>query len=321
MGTITKTYNEAVAKAVLNGLKANEKSLPSWLFYDKKGDKLFQQIMRMPEYYLTDTEKEIIVNNRDNFLEDFKGKDKKFDLVELGAGDGTKTEILLKHFCVQNADFRYIPIDISSDVLEDLEERLSKRLPDLTVLPKPKSFYDALDDLDNKDSKKRVLLFMGGNIGNFTLEDATDFISELSKRLRPEDELFVGFDLKKDPRQIQSAYDDSNGITRAFNLNLLERLNDELEADFDISKFEHYPFYNPETGEAKSYLVSQEDQEVCFGALDEKISFNQWELIYTEISQKYDLEMIHEMAEKAGLKIYRNYFDRRKYFCNVIFKK
>ncbi|MCX2743947.1 L-histidine N(alpha)-methyltransferase [Mangrovivirga sp. M17] len=321
METITKTYNEAVATAVLDGLKAKEKSLPSWLFYDKKGDKLFQQIMRMPEYYLTDTEKEIIENNRDNFLEDFKGKDKKFDLVELGAGDGTKTEILLRHFCVQNADFRYIPIDISSDVLGDLKNRLSKRLPDLTVLPKPKSFYDALDDLDKKDSKKRVLLFMGGNIGNFTLEGATDFITELSKRLRTEDELFVGFDLKKDPRQIQLAYDDSQGITRAFNLNLLERLNTELDADFDISKFDHYPFYNPETGEAKSYLVSQEDQEVYFGVLDEKIVFDQWELIYTEISQKYDLDMISKMAEKAGLKIYRKYFDRKKYFCNIIFKK
>ncbi|NMM48224.1 L-histidine N(alpha)-methyltransferase [Marinigracilibium pacificum] len=317
----TKTYDKVLAKAVIDGLSQKNKSLPSWLFYDKKGDKLFQQIMKMPEYYLTETERSIIEKNRDNFLHDFEGKDHQFDLIELGAGDGTKTEILLKHFYVQNARFRYIPIDISPDVLIDLENRLNKHLPDLIVIPKPKSFYDALDDLDDKSKVKRVLLFMGGNIGNFTLDDATNFIQELSNRLRPEDELFVGFDLKKDPRQIQAAYDDSQGITRAFNLNLLERLNNELEANFNLRGFEHYPYYNPETGEAKSFLVSQKDQVVHFNAIDKKVSFKKWELIYTEISQKYDQAMIEKMASDTGLKIFRQYFDSNQYFCNVIFKK
>jgi L-histidine Nalpha-methyltransferase len=316
----TEIHYADVAKAVEVGFSQSPKCLPSWLFYDEIGDKIFQEIMRMPEYYLTACEYEILQMNKALLLKCFDGNTSQFHLVELGAGDGLKTEILLRHFNEQQASFVYSPIDVSESVLYQLQQRLQQAVPGLDVQPINKRYDEALASLAH-DHLRKVFLFMGANIGNFSVKEATKFIASIADVMQEEDQLLIGFDLKKDPRMIQAAYDDPHGITRDFNLNLLVRLNRELGADFQLDQFSHYPYYDPETGTTKSYLVSLREQDVYLEACERAVHFNRWEIIHTEISQKYDMTMIRRMASEAGLIIEKTFYDCKHYFCDVLLTK
>ena len=167
----------------------------------------------------------------------------------------------------------------------------------------------------------KTILFLGSNIGNFSEEEAIHFLNHLSEEMNQEDQLFVGFDLKKNPRIIKDAYDDPHGLTAAFNLNLLTRINNELGGNFELENFQHNAVYNPETGTAKSYLVSKVNQTVNVEALETSFEFNAWEAIHTEISQKYDERMIESIAVKAGLKAVNWFYDKDRNFVNVILQK
>lgn len=316
----TNIYNPEVLSAIESGFSKIPKRLPSWLFYDEIGDKIFQAIMRMPEYYLTRCEFEIFRTQKERIL-DRVGTTVPFKLVELGAGDGTKTEILLEYFTEKGVPFTYVPVDVSEAVLNQLVSRLSKSTPKLKILPENKLYQQALEDLNSDDDQKKLILFLGANIGNFNREDAKSFVSQLASNMRPSDLLLIGFDLKKNPRLIQAAYDDEGGITREFNLNLLGRLNRELGAQFDLDMFTHYPYYDPETGITKSYLISKDKQEVFIEALDKFIPFEKWEIIHTEVSQKYDMAMIKALAAQAGLEIIDAIYDKNKYFSDVLMKR
>jgi L-histidine N-alpha-methyltransferase len=318
--TVIENTISMVADAVDKGLSQNPKYLPSWLFYDETGDKLFQAIMKMPGYYLTGCEYQILEANKDNLLRIFKNDAKAFNLIELGAGDGYKTEILLKHFSKNNTEFVYTPVDVSESVLRTLKGRLVKKLPDLIVNPVNNQYEDAFRQLQDKETKK-VFLFLGANIGNFTTEEAIEFLTKISGVMSTDDQLLIGFDLKKDPRLIDAAYDDAYGITRDFNLNLLYRLNKEVGANFKVTSFSHYPCYNPETGVLKSYLVSRIDQDVYFEYTGKQVHFNQWEVIHTEVSSKYDKTMIETMARQAGLEVLDWFFDPENYFCDVVLRR
>jgi L-histidine N-alpha-methyltransferase len=318
--TVIENTISMVADAVEKGLSENPKHLPSWLFYDETGDKLFQAIMKMPGYYLTGCEYQILEANKDNLLRLFKNDAKPFNLIELGAGDGYKTEILLKHFSKNNTEFVYTPVDVSESVLRTLKGRLVKNIPDLVVKPINNRYEDAFRELQDRETKK-VFLFMGANIGNFPTEKAIEFLTKISGVMSSDDQLLIGFDLKKDPRLIDAAYDDPDGITRDFNLNLLQRLNRELGANFKVTSFSHYPYYNPETGVLKSYLVSRTDQDVYFEYTDKQIHFNQWEVIHTEVSMKYDKAMIETMARHARLEVLDWFFDPKYYFCDVVLRR
>jgi len=309
-----------VAQAVEEGFLKTPKRLPSWLFYDETGDKIFQAIMRMPEYYLTACEYEILQMQKEKLLRHFSQSHAPFNLIELGAGNGLKTEILLRHFMERKTDFVYSPIDVSESVLAQLSKRLDNILPELVVEPIPKKYMDAIQEIED-DEIRKVFLFLGANIGNFTVPEARNFISTISQSMHADDLLLIGFDLKKDPRLIQSAYDDAHGITHDFNMNLLVRLNRELGAQFKLDQFSHYPYYDPESGITKSYLVSLLDQNVFFEAFDKHVQFNRWEVIHTEVSQKYDLKMIEALAEKSGLRIVENFYDCKHYFCDVLLQK
>lgn len=311
--------NQAVAEAVEKGFGNTPKSLPSWLFYDETGDKLFQEIMRMPEYYPTCCEYDILQRYKDDLLKYFSRFTESFRLIELGAGDGLKTEILLKHFTVHQADFTYLPIDISANALDQLSLRLKTILPELRIHPVNKAYDEALKSLRDQTEKK-IILFLGANIGNFTIPEASQFLKRMALPLSGDDMLMIGFDLKKDPRVIQEAYNDPRGLTQRFNLNLLARLNRELGAEFILGNFSHYPFYDPETGATKSYLISMKDQSVHIEALERSIHFNLWEPIQTEISQKYDVAMIEKILSSAGLQIIEFFYDSRQYFCDVLVK-
>ncbi|MBA3901084.1 MAG: L-histidine N(alpha)-methyltransferase [Bacteroidetes bacterium] len=305
------------ASDVLEGFSANPKYLPSKYLYDERGDRLFRAIMRLPEYYLTDSEFEIFSTCKQELLKSFTEQKSEFILLDLGAGDGVKTKILLKQLLQEQVRFSYIPIDISLNAVEQLEDDLTDNFPGITVQGVNDEFLSALEKLKNREERK-VILFLGSSIGNYDDEQAADFFSEIAKMLQPKDMLLIGFDLKKDPSVIIDAYNDKQGITRAFNFNLLERINKDLGGNFDISKFKHYPHYDPISGEVKSYLVSKQNQEVFIEALNKSIHFNQWELIQVELSKKYDSESIGKLAANSGFTIKYNFQDCRNYFVNSV---
>lgn len=318
MVVINKKTQE-ILDVVIEGLKNSPKQLPSYLFYDKEGDHLFTRIMELPEYYLTRCETEIFQTHWRRMLAHFVNEDESFDLVELGAGDGTKTEILLTHLSKMKSRFTYVPVDVSAHVLTLLRKRLLKTLPDLDVEPVHARIENLHEHLT--DAHRRVFLYLGANIGNFPKEEARRFVTDLAGMMEEEDLLMIGFDLKKDPRLILSAYDDAEGVTRDFNLNLLRRLNRECDADFDIQKFSHFPTYDPQTGITRSFLVSNTGQVVNFGSNGEQIHFKAWETIQTEVSLKYDLDAIETLARHSGLRIKEVFYDKRKYFCDVVFTR
>jgi len=308
------------ARDVLVGLKSNPKYLFSKYFYDKRGSEIFQDIMRMPEYYLTDCEMEIFVNQKHPIYRSFSSGEPKFDLIELGAGDGLKTKVLLSHFHKHDSDFTYIPIDISEDYVNNLRNELAEIHPKMKVKGMIGDYFHLLDHINENHKDKKILMFLGSTIGNFEKQDAMDFLVQVRSVMRKEDMLFIGFDLKKDPKVIIRAYNDPHGHTAGFNLNLLKRINRELDADFKINAFNHHEIYDPESGAAKSFLISSKDQEVYLKKLDAKIPFMKSESIYMEISKKFDLRMIRNLAEITGFEIVRNFVDSRQYFVNSLWK-
>ena len=314
------TIDHGAGEAVDQGLSANPKRLPSWLFYDDEGDKLFQAIMRMPEYYVTSCEYEILHNHRDTLLSYFTFFDDAFRLIELGAGDGLKTQLLLEYFAAERIPFEYVPVDVSAHALELISTRMKRIIPDLKLDPREARYEDAIAAL-KLDERSKVVLFLGANIGNYPRQQALTFMKHLFNHLHADDLVLMGFDLKKDPRIIQRAYDDPNGITEAFNLNLLKRINRELGGDFRIQYFEHYPTYDPVNGEARSYLVSKRKQAVRIDALGKTFLFQAWEPIHTEVSQKYDLPMIEDITARSGFQLVETFFDSKRYFCDVLLRK
>jgi L-histidine Nalpha-methyltransferase len=243
-----------------------------------------------------------------------------FDLIELGAGDGTKTAVLIKHFLDKQADITYSPIDISREALDALRTKFTSEFPDLRMEPKEGDYFEILAGLQSPSSRRKILLFLGSNIGNFSREQALAFFRHLRDVMSPRDLLFIGFDLQKDPHVIVPAYDDSRGVTAAFNLNLLKRINRELGGDFDVTKFTHYANYRPIEGSARSFLISREKQTVNISALGRSFEFDRWEAMFMEISQKYTLAMIESLASESGFAIKRNFFDSRTYYCNSLWE-
>lgn len=315
----TLTNTSEFEKEVSQGLTDNPKHLSSMYFYDKKGDKLFQDIMAMPTYYLTDSEYEILENNKEEISNLFTGFG-SFDLIELGAGDGKKTKILLKEFSDQKIDFTYVPIDISDNALNQLQNSIEKELPEVQVQPFQGTYFEALKEINSRENRK-IILFLGSNIGNLEHEQAVVFMNKIQQLMQPEDLLFMGFDQKKNPQTILDAYNDKEGVTAAFNKNVLARINTELNANFDLDQFLHWEVYDPETGTAKSYLVSKIEQTVQIENLELAINFNQWETIHTEISQKYDDEIINWLAKESGLKMTTSYESTTYGYKNCVFKK
>ena len=313
--------NSTFARAVYQGLTGHPKSLPSRYIYDEKGDELFQKIMELPEYYLTRCEKEILLEHGNRICSRFCESNHAFNLVELGAGDGTKTEILLENLHHRRASFRYMPVDISASALKGLQSRLRKKLPSVQVHPWEGSYFDMLRSIDQFSDARKVILFLGSNLGNMMHSQARTFLSGLSDAMTSSDLLFVGFDQKKHPQKILDAYNDPGGVTAAFNKNILARINRELQADFDPDRFLHWETYDPESGSARSYLVAREAMRVTVSALDLQVDFRAWETIYTELSQKYDDQVVAWLADGAGLEVVESFADSRGYYKDYLFRK
>lgn len=316
---MSNILNKAFLNDVLQGLSKPQKSLPSKYFYDQTGDALFRQIMQLPEYYPTRCEAEILQQQAGVIADLMAGREEGFDLIELGAGDAAKSGFLIDRFLKEERSFTYLPVDISASVIQDLNGRLPAQFPGLKVQGLQGDYFEMLEALGRLSRRPKLVLFLGGNIGNYFPEEATAFIKQLHAVLRPGDLLLTGFDLKKHPQTILAAYNDTAGITRDFNFNLLHRINRELHADFDVDQFEHYPTYDPETGACKSFLISMRHQEVHVGAA--AFSFAENEAVFTEISQKYEPSEISDMAARCGFKERLSLKDGKGWFVDAVWEK
>ena len=308
------------AEDVLRGLSATPKHLSSKYFYDDEGSRLFQEIMKLPEYYPTRAEYGIFTTQTDEICHAFTEGTGAIDLIELGAGDGTKTAVLVEKFLKEGTDFTYSPIDISQEAIDALTEKYRRKFPELRLNPYRGDYFKVLSSLKNGSSRRKILMFLGSNIGNFQRDQAVDFFRQLRAVMNPNDRLFVGFDMQKDPRVIVSAYDDPKGVTAAFNLNLLRRINRELGGDFDLDKFSHYAQYRPVECAARSFLISREKQTVHIEALDRSFDFEQWEAIFMEISQKYTRAMIEELAAESSFTIETDFFDEVNFYTDSLWR-
>ncbi len=308
------------AKDIIKGLSSNPKQIPSKYFYDDEGSRIFQKIMALDEYYLTGAEYDLFSNQKDRILSTFQEGVEKFDLIEFGAGDGLKTKILLKHFLDNNAQFRYTPIDISTDAMDGLVKDLKTEFPKLEVNPIVDDYFNALKNLEGEAKTRKIVLFLGSNIGNFKRIEAVSFISKIRGHFNDGDLLMIGLDLKKDPRKIIAAYDDQSGITESFNMNLLTRMNNELGANFNLKDFLHYPNYDPISGEVRSYLMCNKNVDVYFSKLGKTIHFDRWELIHTEISRKYDMKGIEKLASDTDFTIKANFVEEEHCYLDTVWQ-
>ena len=277
--------------------------------------------MEMPSYYLTRAEFDIFEKHKEEICNHFIGQGRPFNIIELGAGDGKKTKILLGELWKQKAAFKYQAVDISANALAQLRQSVSRELPGVEVETMQGTYFETLTQLNKIQHHRKILLFLGSNIGNLLHPQAIEFLGGLQGLMGAEDLLFIGFDQKKHPQKILNAYNDPQGITEAFNKNVLVRINKELGGNFNPDNFLHWEVYDPESGTARSYLVAREKQIVSIDSLDLTVSFEAWETIHTEISQKYDDATVKWLSGKAGLVPVRQYSDPEGMYKNFLFKK
>jgi L-histidine Nalpha-methyltransferase len=318
-GTVELTAKELFYKEVIHGLSSTPKYLPSKYFYDAVGDRLFQQIMQLPEYYLTRCEQEIFVKQTKALAAPLLQQFETFDVLELGAGDATKSTYLLRYLNEYAKDFTYYPVDISENVIRLLENEMPQRIPGLEVQGLNGDYFDMLAKSYDLSNRNKLVLFLGSNIGNFSAAETERFLLALNYHLQPGDMVLIGFDIKKNPKDILAAYNDHSGVTKAFNLNLLRRINHELGANFNLAQFDHYPTYNPINGACKSYLISLEKQDVSIG--EETFSFYKNEPLWTELSQKYSEYEIDKLAALTCFSPITKYYDSRHWFVDVLWQK
>ncbi|MBP1839247.1 L-histidine N(alpha)-methyltransferase [Formosa algae] len=304
---------------IVQGLQAEQKHISSKFFYDDAGSRIFQEIMQMQDYYLTDSEFEILSLQAEKIYRALEFSE-PFNIIELGAGDGFKTFKLLEYLVSKNIPFNYVPIDISQEAISMLCAKLKERLPELQIKPQVGDYFEILKEMST-ETIPNLLLFLGSNIGNYLRADALNLLRLFNDNMNTGDKLLIGFDLKKNPLTIQKAYFDSLGVTKRFNLNLLQRMNREFDADFKLDDFDFYCHYNPTDGQVKSYLVSLKAQTVHFNAIGEAVVFKQNELIWTELSKKYSVSDIETLAELTGFKTNEHFLDCKHYFTDSLWEK
>jgi L-histidine Nalpha-methyltransferase len=297
---------EDFAAAVLDGLSRPRRSLPCRFFYDARGSELFEEITRLPEYYPTRTEAAILDAHAAEMAE---GVPAGGILVEFGSGSSLKTEILLRQLPQLGA---YVCIDVSESALDGAKTRLHSRFPDLDVRPIVGDFSRSVTFPADLAERPRTGFFPGSTIGNLSPADAACLLQTFRVSLGEAGRLIVGADLKKDARRLHMAYNDSRGVTAAFNLNLLDRINRELAGTFDVGAFRHEAVYNPREGRIEMYLTSVRRQVA--GVLGRPFHFGAGERIHTENSYKYGIGQFHDLARSAGWQPRRVWTDRDDLF-------
>lgn len=308
------------AEDVRRGLTAEKKFLPPKYFYDELGSRLFEAICLLPEYYLTRAESEIFARRAGEIAE-AAARGSAVTLFELGSGSATKTRRVIEALLRRQPRLTYVPVDISPAALEESARTLLQDFPALSVSAYAADYDAALPRLgESLDADARALvLFLGSNIGNFDRVEARDFLRRVRRVLRAGDRLLVGADLKKDPAALEATYDDALGVTAAFNLNLLSRINRELGADFDPRAFRHVALYDEREGRVEMHLESARAQTVRIRALSLDVSFREGERVHTENSYKYDLAGLSALAAETGFECERTWLDAGEQFSSNLF--
>jgi L-histidine Nalpha-methyltransferase len=303
-----------IAGEVLRGLSARPRNLPPKLFYDAAGSHLFERITETPEYYPTRTERTI--------LKDFAGEmvqqaGNNLTLVELGAGSASKTQVLIQALLRRQLRADFYPVDVSSSALQGALATLNGHFPRLRVNPVVADYTHRLPDLKLLPGRKLVL-FIGSTIGNFEPEEAGAFLKSVRRSLQPGDALLIGFDLIKDADVLNAAYNDAQGVTAAFNKNMLARINHELGGSFDLDAFEHVAFWNRRKARIEMHLESVYEQTVWVQDLDRGFHFNQGERIHTENSYKFNQRSIARLLRRSGFKLEKSWTDPKGWFCEAL---
>ncbi len=298
------------ADAVREGLTQPRKALPSVFFYDEVGSRIFEQICELPEYYPTRTEDTILRYHADAVAAMFAGPVR---LVEFGSGSATKTRRLIEAFLRRGNLEQYAPVDVSESMLVASSESLLDEYAGLEVSALCCTYNEALgylqDDDGAPDGATKLILWLGSSIGNLDRDEAANFLRGVRRSMGRADRMLVGIDLRKDRATLEAAYDDAQGVTARFNVNLLARINRELGGEFDLDRFDHEAVYDEDTGVVQMYLVSREGQSVPIGGLRMSATFARGERIHTENSYKYSRSEISDLAARAGLDVERQWID------------
>lgn len=313
-------FDAEFANDVEQGLAKEQKTLSSKYFYNDQGSYLFDQITRQPEYYLTRAESQIIEHYGAAFFESLGTT--PFNLFELGCGNGAKTFSLLSSIMEFGQHFSFYPMDISQVAIDGLVKQLHQAFPMLKVSGIQGDYHKLLPELSNLGKQKRnVVLFLGSNIGNYSTQEADQLLTSLHGGLNSGDLLLIGMDLKKDIQRMTDAYNDKKGITEAFNLNLLHRMNQELGANFDVNNFSHYEIYNPLDAAMQSFLVSTKKQNVHFSKLNFTAEFDAYETLFVESSHKYSIKDIDGLARRNGYSVLENFVDDKDDFVDSLWQR
>jgi len=304
--------NNSFLLDVSAGLQKRQKAIPAKYFYDARGSELFGSICLLDEYYIPQTEIAIMDTN----IKEIAGLlGENVVLIEYGCGGCTKTRILLSHL---NDPAAYIPVDISRKQLATITRELASDYPDLEILPVCADYSNNLSlPVPRQTGRSKVVYFPGSSIGNFEPDAAVEFLGRINRLCGRNGALLIGVDLKKDSEVLHRAYNDSKGVTAAFNLNLLERINRELDGDFRPEYFKHRAFYNQTEGRIEMHLVSLKEQVVHLDNL--AIPFTEGESIWTESSYKYRIEEFEHMANAAGFLLKRAWTDEKQWFSVMCF--
>lgn len=299
-----------MAEEVVMGLLATPKRLSPKYFYDARGSALFEEITRLPEYYLTSTECSIFLRFAPEMVSS-AGRD--LTVLELGAGSAVKSIVILRELQKRQPKVRFIPIDVSESAMDEAVMRVGAALPQVQVTPAVMDYTEGLDGVGRSEGRKLVL-YIGSSIGNFEPLQASALLKKLKASLHPGDAVLLGTDMRKAASVLVPAYDDAQGVTAAFNKNILARINRELGADFDLEAFAHRAIWNPEASRMEMHLESLHAQSVCLGVPGVKIGFQAGETIHTENSYKFTMPMLEAIAGNGGFRIERTWGDPKNWF-------
>jgi dimethylhistidine N-methyltransferase len=295
-----------LAEDVRRGLSSEPKRFLPKYFYDELGSQLFDAICLLPEYYLTRAENEILNTYADEIVASVEGET---ILLEMGSGSASKTRLIIEALLRKQHELLFIPVDISATALDSSSRILLQSYPQLKIDAYAADYFAGLAELGKTQRARTLALFLGSNISNFDLDEALKFLRALRLVLHEGDALLLGADLKKDKAILEAAYNDALGVTAAFNLNVLARINRELGSNFDLRAFQHHAFYNEQLGRVEIYIESLREQTVMISQLEMEVKFGRGEQIHTENSYKYDLSDITSLASQTGFTRARTWLD------------
>jgi L-histidine Nalpha-methyltransferase len=304
------------AQDVTVGLTAPQKWLPPKYFYDDRGSQLYEQICALPEYYLYRAELDIL----STYAGEIYAEIGDLALVELGSGSATKTRHLLAAYERAGRTFRYCPVDISRGLILDTSNLLLEEYRHIKIHAMHADFAQQPEVIQALELETKAVVFLGSTLGNFTPAESLAFLQRIAAVLGPNDFFLLGIDLKKSPAVVLPAYDDAQGVTAAFNLNILHRINAELGGQFSSRSFQHMALYDAERGCIEMHLRSLIDQQVPIAKIGRTMSFVKEETIHTESSYKYSADGIRDLAYQANLILRRTWFDAQQRFLVALFR-